>query len=335
MLRKIEWESQIGRRLRLRDLHAFSTVVQRGSMAKAAQHLGVSQPAVSEVIADLEHALGVKLLDRSAQGVEPTIFGDALLKRSIAVFDELKQSIRDIEFLSDATTGEVRIGSMEAPWFTLLPDVIRRFSQKYPRIQVHADLIDHSEVFLALRERRYDCVLMAIYTGFQDKVAADDLTVEILYDDAQSVTAWAQSKWSRRRKIDLAELIDEPWVMAGPTSWGRSFTDKIFETAGLGPINPRIATTSIVLRARLIVGSPYLGMFLTSALRRLIADRYALTSLPVDLGAPPWSFAIVTLKNRTLSPVVERFLACVREVAASLDGNQGRRASRSSKAHVS
>ena len=71
MPRKIDWESQIGRRLKLRDLHVFSTVVQRGSMAKAARHLGVSHPAVSEVIADLEHALGVRLLDRSAQGIEP------------------------------------------------------------------------------------------------------------------------------------------------------------------------------------------------------------------------------------------------------------------------
>ena len=235
MLRKINWESQIGRRLKLRDLHVFSTVVQRGSMAKAARELGVSHPAVSEVIGDLEHALGVKLLDRSARGIEPTIYGDALLKRSVAVFDELKQSIRDIEFLSDATTGEVRIGSMEAPWFTLLPDVIRRICQQYPRIEVHTDLIDHSEVFLALRERRYDCVLMTMYTGYQDKVAADDLTVEILYDDPRTVTAWTQSKWARRRKIDLAELIDEPWVMAGPTAWGRSLTDKTFEAAGLSP----------------------------------------------------------------------------------------------------
>src|SRR5215831_15456015 len=218
MVRKIDWESQIGRRLKLRDLHVFSTVVQRGSMAKAAQHLGVSQPAVSEVIADLEHALRVRLLDRSAQGVEPTVYGDALLKRSVEVFDALKQSIRDIEFLSDATTGEVRVGSMEAPWFTLLPDVIRRFSQQYPRIQVHTDLIDHSEVFLALRERRYDCVLIAKRPQYK---VADDLTVEILYDDELIVAASAHSKWARRRKIDLAELIEEPWILSGPTGWTR------------------------------------------------------------------------------------------------------------------
>src|SRR4030095_5483225 len=117
VLHKINWESQIGRRLRLRDLHVFSTAVQCGSMAKAARQLGVSQPAVSEVIADLEHALGVRLVARSAQGVEPTIYGDALLRRSVAVFDELKQGIRDIEFLSDPSVGEVRVACMESLWF--------------------------------------------------------------------------------------------------------------------------------------------------------------------------------------------------------------------------
>jgi len=327
MLRKIDWESQIGRRLKLRDLHVFSTVVQRGSMAKAAQQLGVSTPAVSEVIADLEHALGVRLLDRSAHGIEPTVYGDALLTRSVAVFDDLKQIIRDIQFLSDATTGEIRIGCMEAPWFTILPDAIRRFSQQYPHVQVHTDLIDHSEAFLALRERRYDCVLNQVRTA-RLKEVADDLTVEILYDDEVIVVACAHSKWARPRKIDLAELIEEPWLVGGPGAWGRPVVEEIFAAAGLSYPNPRIATDSIILRARLIAGSPYLGTFLTSVLRRLIADNYALTALPVDLRANTLSIAIVTLKNRTLSPVVERFLICVREVAASFDGKPAGRAAR-------
>src|SRR6516164_6008249 len=130
MLRKIEWESQIGRRLKLRDLHVFLTVVQRGSMAKAAQQLGVSQPAVSEVIADLEHALGVRLVDRSARGVEPTVYGGALFKRSVAAFDELKQGVRDIEFLSDRTTGEVRIGAPSV-LAGFVAAVIQKFTRQY------------------------------------------------------------------------------------------------------------------------------------------------------------------------------------------------------------
>ena len=122
--RKIDWESHIGRRLRLRDLHVFSAVVRCGSMAKAAAQLGVAQPTVSEMIADLEHTFGVRLLDRSARGVEPTVYGDALLKRSVAAFDELKQSSRDIEFLADPTVGELRIGCVETLSATLVPRVL-------------------------------------------------------------------------------------------------------------------------------------------------------------------------------------------------------------------
>lgn len=109
MPKSIDWEAQIGRRLRLRDLHAFFTVAHCGRMADAAQQLGVSQPAISKVIADLEHALGVRLFDRSRRGVDLTIYGHALLKRGLLAFDELKQGVRDIEFLADPTTGEVKI----------------------------------------------------------------------------------------------------------------------------------------------------------------------------------------------------------------------------------
>ena len=120
MANRIDWETQIGRRLRLRDLHALFTVVQCGSMAKAAGQLGVSQPAVSKVVGDLEYALGVRLLDRTRRGVEPTIYGRALLKRGLVAFDELKQSIRDIEFLAEFEAGRSEdrmfgIGRMDLP----------------------------------------------------------------------------------------------------------------------------------------------------------------------------------------------------------------------------
>src|ERR1051325_7652019 len=105
MLKKIEWHSQIGRRLHLRQLHVFSVVAERGSMAKAATQLGVSTPTVSEIIADLEHAVGVRLLDRGPRGIEPTSSGRALLGRTHVVFDELSHAIQDIELLADPPGG--------------------------------------------------------------------------------------------------------------------------------------------------------------------------------------------------------------------------------------
>src|SRR5690349_4359750 len=162
MLRKIDWESQIGRRLSLRDLHVLHVVVEQRSMAKAAVQLGVSQPAISEVIADLEHALGVRLLDRSPHGVEPTMYGNALLKRSMTAFDELKQSIKDIEHLADPTTGEIRIACPLAIAFTIVPHLFERFIEKHPRVVLHFDEVasaSGTRDFRDLRDRKYDLIL--------------------------------------------------------------------------------------------------------------------------------------------------------------------------------
>jgi len=156
---RIDWESQLGRRIRLRDLHVFATTVRLGSMAKAAKELGVSQPAVSEVIAGLEHMLGVKLLDRTPRGVEPTVYGSALLKRSIAAFDELRQGIKDIEFLSDPTAGELRIGCPESIAAGYLQPVIARFSKTHPRVVLDVDTVNTQSFSPKLRERSLDLVL--------------------------------------------------------------------------------------------------------------------------------------------------------------------------------
>jgi DNA-binding transcriptional LysR family regulator len=135
----MEWENRLGRRLRVRDLYILSAVVKAGSMAKAAGQLTISQPAVSEAIANLEHLLGVALLDRNPRGVEPTIYGRAILRRSATVFDELTQSVKDIEFLAAPTAGELGIGSPESIACSLLPPVVERFSEKYSAVVLNID----------------------------------------------------------------------------------------------------------------------------------------------------------------------------------------------------
>jgi molybdenum-dependent DNA-binding transcriptional regulator ModE len=97
----MEWSERIGRRIKLRDLHILLAVAKAGTMGKAAVALAVSQPVVSKAIADLEHALGLRLMDRSPQGIEPTVYGRALLKWSVAAFDDLRQCVKELEYLND------------------------------------------------------------------------------------------------------------------------------------------------------------------------------------------------------------------------------------------
>jgi DNA-binding transcriptional LysR family regulator len=106
----MQLHERIGRRLRLRDLNIFLVVATERNMSKAAVQLAISQPAVSKAITEMELTLGVPLLDRGPRG-EPTLFGRALLKRSAAIFDELRQTVTDIDSLLDPTAGEARIGT--------------------------------------------------------------------------------------------------------------------------------------------------------------------------------------------------------------------------------
>jgi len=317
MPHRIDWESQIGRRLKLRDLHVFFTVAQCGSMAKAARQLRVSQPAISEIIADLEHALRVRLLDRQPQGVEPTMYGNAVLKRSIAVFDELKQSVRDVEFLSDPTTGELRIGCVESLSATIVPQILLQFSKQYPRVVVHVDGLTAPAIdLLGLRNRKYDCTLVRLMRPLGNDSLADDVEAELLFYDRLVIAAGVKSRWTRRRKMNLAELIDEPWILPPPDTWHYARVADAFQARGLGMPKASFNSLSMTLRMQLLSAGPYISVFANSVMR-LNAHRYNVTVLPIDLPAPPWPVVLVTLRNRTLTPVAERFVACAREVAKS------------------
>ena len=120
----MDFSERIGRRVKLQDLHVLMTVAQAGSMGHAARRLNTTQPAVSRTIAELETAVGVRLFDRSPQGVEPTACGRALLHCSATVFDDLRQGVRNIEFLNDPTLGEIRIGTDEPTMADFLSTVL-------------------------------------------------------------------------------------------------------------------------------------------------------------------------------------------------------------------
>jgi DNA-binding transcriptional LysR family regulator len=311
-----DWDDHIGRRLRLRDLRVFFTVVQSGSLGKAAAQLSVSHAAISQVIADLEHALGVRLFDRSARGVEPTIYARALLARGRAAFDELKQGIRDIEFINDPTAGELTIGYVQSNATTVFPQIVERFSADYPRVVMRADIVPTpSFTFRGLRDRTYDLILARISKLQPDDSAMNDLNIEVLFDDPWIIVASMRSPWARRRKVDLAELLEEPWLMPPSDTPSYEIVAEAFKARDLRMPTATLVTYSIDLRAKLSAR----GRFITVVPRSVLGDanepHALLKELPINLPVRPWLVAILTLKNRTLSPVVERFVKCAREVA--------------------
>jgi DNA-binding transcriptional LysR family regulator len=282
-------------------------------MAKAASHLAMSQSSVSEAIASLEEALRVRLLDRSSHGIEPTIYANALLKRGHAVFDELRQGIRDIEFLAEPTEGEVRIACPELLSAGLLPAAIDRLSRRYPKIIVRVAQADTTNLeFRELQERKVDLMLARMGKTLVD----DDLDIELLFDDPHFVVAGARSRWARRRKIALAELVNEPWIFP-PNHVIKAMIKDVFEAHGLEVPPESVSAASILLRNHLLATGRFLTMLPRSVLR-YNAKQWSLKTLPIDLRIKPLPIAIVTLKNRTVGPVVQLFIEILREVAKSV-----------------
>ena len=300
----MQWVDRIGSRLKLRDLHILLSVVQHGSMAKAAAELAISQPAVSKAIADMENTFGLRLLDRGRNGIQPTAYGRALVTRGQVVFDELKHGVEELAFLADPTVGELHIASTESVAAGFLPAVIERFSREQPGIRLDvAQAVMNAAHYRDLRERSIDLLLGRIPTPFNEA----DLEAKIVYDDQVVVVAGRQSKWTRSRRLTLADLDGERWILPPADTMPGSLAHQLFR-AGNAKIPPALVTTlSIHLCCQLTASSQFVTMLPTSVLRFSNLG-LPLKVLPIKLAAQPRPVGIVTLRNRTLSPAARLFI---------------------------
>jgi DNA-binding transcriptional LysR family regulator len=309
----MKWTDRIGRRVKLRDLHVALAVAEAGSMTRAAQALAVSYPVVSKTISELEHTLGVKLFDRSISGVEPTHYGRALLKSGVAVFDEMRKGLQQIEFIKQPEAGELRIGSSIVTDAGLLPAILERFSHDFPRAMVHV-LPENIAIqqYDNLRDRKVELVLGRLPTTMTEP----DLVAEPLFDEPNVVVAGSESRWARRRNLALADLMGEPWVLAQPGSLARSLHEEVFRNSGLEPPSATVLTVSLQLYMRLIETGRWLGLVPASVMR-FGGKRMQLKILPVKVLSPPAPVGFITVKDRTLTPLAQRFIEYTRKVAHS------------------
>jgi DNA-binding transcriptional LysR family regulator len=310
----MHWSDRIGRRIKLRDLHILLAVARAGSMAKAASQLSISHPVISKTISELERTLGVRLFDRSAQGVEQTAHGKALLDCAIAVFDEMRQGLKQIEFLTNATTGEIRVGCPEAMSAGFMPLIADRFLSRYPGIQLHIGFADSARAgFQDLRSRNQDLVIGPIPEPFP----FEDLEAEILSREPFFVVAGLKSPWARRRRIQMSELLEERWIFPSPDSIPGHLVAEMF--AGLHLPMPRASVVNLSIQ--FVTNSLATGGFVALLPRyvaRFSVKHLPLKMLPVALPNRRVTVAIVTVRDRSVSPLAKLLIEEIRATARSL-----------------
>jgi DNA-binding transcriptional LysR family regulator len=233
---------------------------------------------------------------------------------AVAVFDDLRQGVKEIAFLADPAAGELRIGCTETVTAGLASAVIDRLSGRYPQLVFQMELGDPATLqFHFLRERRCELVVARVVSPNPEP----DMDAEALFHEQYVVVAGPRSKWLGRRKIALAELVDEPWILASAEIEPGAPVVDAFRALGLEVPRARILSASLNLGNSLMPTGRFLTMVPGSVLR--FGPKHMFRNvLPVEFPRSPLPVAIITLKNRTLSPVAQLFIDCAREVAKPL-----------------
>jgi DNA-binding transcriptional LysR family regulator len=307
---------RLKRRVKLRDLHTLVTVDAVGGIRKAAKQLHLSQPAVSKAVAELEHVLGVILLDRSRRGVSITPAGQALLRRAAVIFDELQQGARELEHLSDPYSGHVELACSETINAGVVSEAIARMTRKYPRVSFGLDSGEAPALISKfLKERVSDFVIARPYAPVLDP----DIHAEPLFREKLQVVVSRWSTWGKRRKIGLAELVGERWILSRNEAMSNSPVVEAFRNVGHDLPARTLLAGSLNLRYRLLAEDGYVTLMPRSLLRFGAAARFPLKVLPIDIPSWPTPTMILSLANRSLTPVASTFLDIVRDVSRRLD----------------
>jgi len=308
----MDWESRIGKRIKLRDLHILQAAIETGSMAKAASDLAITQPAVSYAISEIEHALGVPLLDRTSQGVVPTVFGQALLERSIIVFNELRQGVSEIATLADPATGELRLGTTP-PMSAIASAVFNRLVSLYPRMVFGLEVETTHVLLRDLRQRKIELVISRMTNA---GLEADDIDVRTLFHDELAVIC-SKSNPLRGRRVRLGDILDQPWILPPSDEFLWPLIRAAFEEHGAEMPRPTVTTSSTYALSMLVAGGPFLAVH-PRAMLSIPGEHPQLAAVDADLAVTRAPIGLITLKKRSLSPAAKVFLESAEAVVKAM-----------------
>lgn len=301
--------------LKTRQLVLLVELGRHGSILHAAQAAHLTQPAASKLLADLEHALGVKLFERLPRGVAPTWYGQVMIRRAGAALAELDAGHQEVMELLSGLSGRVAVGAVLTPSTTLLPAAVVALKARQPRVHVVITVDTSKPMIQQLRSGELDLVIGRVL----DSESAAQLSFEPLTDEPHSVIVRADHPLAGRRDLNLQALARQSWILPPSGSILRDRLTALFLTAGLDQPQQAVETLSLPVVTSLLVQSDML-VALPQELVRAYLDAGLLAVLDIDLGLRMDAYGIVTRRGHQLSPGAELMLTCLREQALSRAG---------------
>lgn len=302
-------------RLKTRQLLLIIAIDDERNIHRAADVLCMTQPAASKQLKDLEDMLEVRLFDRHARGMVPTLYGETMIRHARMALSSLAAAHDDIVALKHGVSGRVEVGAIMTPAITLLPQAIAQTKEESPQLRIGI-VTDSSKALLdGLRRGVLDFVIGRLL----DAEDGSDLRYESITNAPVPVCAVARSDHPlfKAGALDLHDLTRYPWVLPPPGNLLRHRWEQMFQRAGLDlPVS--LAETNIqVLVQVLLMQTDALHVMPLEVAQSFVGSA-GLAIVPMRLPCHMDAFGLITRSGHLLSPGARRLLHHVRAMAAEI-----------------
>lgn len=300
-------------RLKTRQIVLLLYLYEQRSVLRAAQLAGMTQPAASKMLGELEETLGVQLFERHARGIRATCYGEILARHARSALTEIGRANEEILALKSGVSGQASIGTVLNPGMQLVPLAIATVKRAYPRLLVSVEMDSSGPLVSRLREGLLDCVIGRIL----ESEGADELNFEPWFDEPHRLVARAGHPLAQRRGLTLADLMDQGWILQGAGGVQRGRFDAMLCEHGLGQPENIVETCELPVAIELLQLTDMVTVQPEQAVLPY-CKAGLLTFLPVTIDMKMDFFGLITRREHALSPSSEVVIRVLRETATKV-----------------
>ncbi len=298
--------------LSLRHLSLIDAIAHEGTLLAAAQTIGLTQSAVTKALQEAEAVIGARLFDRTNRGVSPTAEGRVLIAHARLVLSQLRHAGQELEDLRSGAGGRVAVGVSVSAAVRMLPEAIAAVRRTRPNLAI------------TVKEGTTDVLLPDLRQGDLDLIVGrlpafsvgGDIAEEILCDDHARIVVRAGHPLLARRRLSLADLAHEPWILPRRETSLRRQIDEAFRIENAAAPANCVESVSFLTNRALVLGADHLAVWPVQ-LARFEIDLGNVAALPIDLPTMRQPIGICTLRATRLSPAAETLITQLRQLADS------------------
>lgn len=298
-------------RVESKQLRNFLAIVEQGSFTRAAETVAMSQPALSASIAQLEHCLGVSVLNRSKTGATPTVFGEMLIRHARAVTSTLEHAGAEIALKRQGISGPLAIGGTPVSLNSLVPGALALITRNLGPVSAIVREVTDDMLHPLLRTDEIDLAVGVVGLDAPEADIVEEVLIEAIYE----VVVSSDHPLAGRAHIDMAALAALPWVVPAKGGAFRRQIESLFAMTGIPFPTAAITCDSLSLLKEVVRQTNGVTVLPHPA---IAAERKAgtLTIVPLDVPRAPRTFGIMRLRTRPTSPLADAMISALRSVAA-------------------